>query len=454
MKILKRTQGIDTRAKSGTLRGDVCFQLRDVDTGKVKEEFRGHNMLTNGLDSSLNKCPFGLNKIGAMYSNVNPSKFELTPIYQQLLGGVILFPSALGNDADLLFPSFDNSPTAFASCESYTQTDSRQGTYVDVESLPITNGFKHVFAWGSSYGNGTIASLGLAPRNAHTWCYGVSNMLKPHASIRGGYYMQYSGNMRILAVCDTGVLTTINNNLYFYKLAPLSLNLFENLGSNTALGNTTAFDVKNNPNGYAWTYALSLAPQNFTAEIIGSYVYIITKSGSTVTVRKLNLSDGTLASTDTYTYSGVTFGTGKAVLYGNYIYCTSSTAGTLYKCSIVDTTIVDDIANTAITANQPLFYVGSQFIYADSFMLDASSDEIVAFDSTLFDYGSRQRQFPIWDNGMWLVFYGSGVSGTDILPSMCASMKQWGLMTHYDLPDSVTKDTSEQMVINYSITQV
>lgn len=454
MEILKRTKGIDTRAKSGAIRGDVCFQLRDVDTGKVKEEFRGHNMLTNGLDSALNKCPFGLNKIGAMYSNVNPSKMELTPLYQQLLGGIILFPSALGNDPDLLFPGFDNSPTAFASLEAYTQSDSRQGAYDSVSSGPITNGFKHVFTWGSSFGNGSIASLGLAPRNCHTWCYGVANMLKPHAQTRGGYFMQYSGNMRILSICATGVLAWVQNNLYFYKVASFNLNLFERLGSNTALGNTSPFDYSTNPDGYTWTYTLGLNVPNFTAQIIDSYVYIITRSNNTFTIRKLNLSDGTLASTDTYTFSGASFGTGKSILYGNYIYIAASTAGKLYKCNITNTADITEISNTAITANQPLFYVGTQFIYTDTFILDAESDEIVTLDATLFNFGSRQQQFPIWDNGMWLTFYGSGVSGTDILPSLCTSMKQWGLMTHFDLSNTVQKTAEKQMIVDYSITQV
>ena len=34
MEILKRTKGIDTRAKSGAIRGDVCFQLVDDLTGR------------------------------------------------------------------------------------------------------------------------------------------------------------------------------------------------------------------------------------------------------------------------------------------------------------------------------------------------------------------------------------------------------------------------------------
>ena len=93
MQILKRTQGIDLKAKTGVIRGEVCFQLKDDVTGKITHEERGHNMLTNGLDSVLNKCPFGLDKVSAMYQNASTEQFSITPIFRQLLGGVIAFPS-------------------------------------------------------------------------------------------------------------------------------------------------------------------------------------------------------------------------------------------------------------------------------------------------------------------------------------------------------------------------
>lgn len=465
MQILKRTQGIDLKAKTGAIRGEVCFQLKDDLTGKITHEERGHNMLTNGLDSALNKCPFGLDKVSAMYGGVSSATFSLTPIFQQLLGGVILFPETLGNDADLLFPSFDNSPVAFASLETYTQGDARQGVYDLVNSDLIPNGFKHIFSWGSAFGNGKINSLGLAPRNAHTWCYGSANMLKPWSQ---GYYRDFNGigsggnASKILAICPTGTLVMNDNrNLYFYGMTPYSLNLFERYMSNKSFIQTVPFDYdKDNLDkldGYKWTYELGLDVLNFTAEIIGSYVYIITRSNKTFTIRKLNLADGTLASTDTYTFSEPTFGGTKAVLYGNYIYCTSSTAGIIYKCNITDTDDWDEIPATGVLASDPLFFTNSQWIYGENFILDAESDVVVVADGNIFDLGSKSGyrvwQFPIYENGMWLVCHGTQ-SGMSTYPSLQATIKQWGLMTHYDLQSEVTKNATKQMIVQYSITQV
>lgn len=467
MQILKRTQGIDLKAKTGVIRGDVTIQLRDADTGRVTFEDKGHNMLTNGLDSVLNKCPFGLDKKSAMFSDVNYETFPVTPLFRQLLGGVILFPSALGNDASVMFPDFDNSPTAFASCATYDQLDSRQGVYDNVSSDLITNGFRHVFSWGSSYGNGQIASLGLAPINAHTWCYGSANMFKPYilSTTQRGYYRTFddgtSGNTtKILAICDKGVLTLNDNkDLYFYDYAPYSLDLFEQLKSPTALLKTTPFDYDyqdlSKLNGYKWTYDLNLYVLEFTAEIIGSYVYIITRSSNTFTVVKLNLADGTVDSTNTYTFSA-SFGGTKAVLYGNYIYCASSTAGVIYKCNITNTADVTEITASGVLANAPLFFTNSQWIYGENFILDGESDEVVVTDANIFDLGTKANyrvwQFPIYDNGMWLICHGTYSSKT--MPQLQATIKQWGLMTHYDLQNTVTKNASKQMIVQYSITQV
>lgn len=471
MQILKRTQGIDLKAKTGVIRGEVCFQLKDDVTGKITHEERGHNMLTNGLDSVLNKCPFGLDKVSAMYQNVSTEQFSITPIFRQLLGGVIAFPSTLGNDADLLFPDFDNSPTAFASCATYDQLDSRQGVYDNVSSDLITNGFRHVFSWGSSFGNGQIASLGLAPINAHTWCYNPANMFKPYdtASPSRGYYRQFDGvggggnASKILAVCPTGTLVlnaNMNNSLCFYKNAPYSLNLFQRYQSNKVFLSDTPFDYDyqdlDKLDGYAWAYALGLDVLDFTAEIIGSYVYVITRSSSTFTVVKLNLADGTVASTDTYTFSA-SFGGTKAVLVGDYIYCASSSANTIYKCNITNQADVTDITATGIEAGAPLFFTNSQWVYGENFILDTESDKVVVANANLFDLGYKSGyrvwQFPIYENGMWLVFHGTS-GGMSTWAQMGATIKQWGLMTHYDLQNTVTKNASKQMLIQYSITQV
>lgn len=459
MQILKRTQGIDLKAKTGVIRGEVCFQLKDDVTGKITHSESRHNLLTNGLNNALNECPFGLNKVDTAHQSTGGGVFPVTPIYEQLLGGVILFPSALGNDTDLLYPPFSNSPTGFASLSAYSQTDSRQGTYDTVSSGVITNGFRHIFTWGSAYGNGSIASLGLSTRNSHTWCKSVSNMFKPWQSSSGslGYIRARANRTILLSVTEKGTLVAYGTGNYtgyyrllFYKnLKPYSLALLEDV-------NFANMDCDNqysdtNRNGYTWKNDTDIpsalgnvGPLGYTAQVVGDYVYIIYHTDGDFTVKKLSLTDGTLVSTDTYSFAG-SFGNATAVLYGNYIYCCASTANKILKANITNIADVSEITATGLAANSHFFFTNTQFIYSSYGILDVESDIYESTDASITYALDQWLTYPVAEFGNWLIFNGGG--------NTCVTMKQWGLMTHYDLQSVVTKDASKQMVVQYEITQ-
>lgn len=454
MHIIRRTRGIDPRAKTAGLHGHVELLIKDATTGKIRERITGDNMLTNGLNNALNECPFGLDKRDTGMDTIGGTYLETTPIYSQLLGGIFMFPQALGNNADLLFPPFSNSPVGFASMSDYTQEDSRQGTFDAVASGVITNGFKYSYGWGPSYGNGTIASLGLSTRNAHTWCKNTSNMFKPFQLNSGsiGFSSIKPSGSRILSIAEQGTLLTNAESrtydyIYFFKQQkPYTVGIlehlrFEDLDTNNPYSNT-------NRNGYTWkvenTWASTSIPIRYTTQIVGSYVYIITHTDGTFTVRKLNIADGSLASTDTYTFSG-SFGSGNAVLYGNYIYCGASTANKILKCNTQNTADVTEVTATGLAANSDLFFVNTQFIYTTNGILDAESDIFESTNNPITYALDQWFSYPVAEYGSWLLFNsGSYIS---------AVMKQWGLMTHYDLQNAVTKDATKTLTVNYSITQ-
>lgn len=463
MKILRRTNGIDTRAKSGALRGDVCFQLRDAITGKITHEERGHNMLTVGLDNALNKCPMGLNKVDTTYSGINGTAFKVTPIFSQLLGGVLMFPQTLGNDADVLFPAFTNPPTAMASMESYTQSDSRQGAFDSVASHEVTNGFMYQYSWGSAYGNGNIASLGLAPRNAHVWVTDPTKAFQPAFVTNNwincqGYYKKFDSqqrsawamNDRYILVNDLTNATTRSRTIKCYKLGLYGANVMLPYGAD-AIFATDSYDIDGvTIQGCLWTIAdIGVNHANCECQIIGDYAYVIYRNNNTFTVKKITLADGTIASTDTYTFSGASFGGYKACIYNGYIYSGASVSGKIYKCNMANTADITEITNSAFIANENCYGVGSKWIYTTSGMIDGDNDTVVAFSTRIFS-DSGNRCFPIYDTGMWLLNMGTNGSAYGI----GANLKQWGLMTHYDLESAVTKDSSKSMVLNYTITQV
>ena len=451
--ILKRTKGIDLKSKSSVLRGDVTIQLRDALTGKVKFEEKGHNMLTNGLASALNGCPWDLNKIDGCYSGITGNVFPTTPIFSQLLGGVILFPSALGNDPDLLFPPFSNIPTAYSSMEGYQRTDSKQGTFDTQSSGEIANGFRFVHSWGSAYGNGLISSLGLAPRNAHAWCKDVPSMIKPSDATRGvaqGYFsfmarsrIVFAMNENYILVSDTGSGTS---TLKCYKNTAPNINIMLPYSGQIFTDDYTIDGLT--IDGCLWKLENGIIPFGENVQIIGSYVYITTRSNSTFTVRKYDVTDGTLVSTDTYTFS-LSFGGDIASIYDGYIYCSKSGGGAIYKCNMSDTDDYTEIADASIESGCPCWAIGTNFIYTWDGIIDGDTDIFVPFTSTAKFYKNTNMPcYPLWDKGMWLV----GYSYTNEMVG--ATMKQWGLMTHFDLQNAVQKDATKQMVVSYEVTQV
>lgn len=461
-----RRKGIDPKAKSGALRGDVCLQLKDALTGKITDEFRGHNMLTNGLESAMNGCPFDLNKIDGGNS-MTSGTWRYNPIYEQLLGGLILFPQALGNDANLLSPSFANSPTGFASMDSYQQGDSRQGSYDAVSSGLITNGFRHVFSWGSAFGNGTIASLGLAPKYCEGWCIDIDKRIKPIPTLDGGFGAHYSPAYSLFCVgaSEDGMLlvtydSTVSafNKISFYsQQRPHAIRLTEKFTSGAwiDLNENDPYPFSNeHRNGYTWSVSIpeltnySNQYRLMSLQIIGNYVYIVshTANGDTFTVTRLSLTDGSVVDTNTYTFSA-SFGNCRPVFWNGYIYCGSSTAGTVYKCNCSNIADVVGITSSVIPANAQLRFTGGQWIYNENFILDASSDILVG--STRAGYLDADA-YPIYDNGMWILSFVRNNFGCYLY----ANMKQWGLMTHFDLQNAVVKTPDKQMEVQYSITQV
>ena len=485
---LIRRQGIDPKAKTGALRGEVCLKFKDALTGKVMEEFRGHNMVTHGLESALNGCPFDLDRIDGSNTN-RQSGWVYHPIYENLLGGIILFPQALGNDPDLLFPPFSNMPTGYASCDSYQQGDPKQGAYDAVSSKVITNGFRQVFIWGSAFGNGDIASLGLAPKYCEGWCKDVSLRVKPYPAGDSGFGARVTiGYGMVGAISEKGMLFIAQRGsdardsvMSFYSNnRPHSLRLTQDMNDNmwTDLdsdgGTYVPYQYSNeHRNGYTWSVRIPNLPTNYNFanvwnrynfQIIGDYVYVVYHHPANdgglkkFTVFKLDISDGTTVDESTYTFNA-SFGDCQPVYYGGYIYCCSNTAGTIYKCECATSRVVAEITNSAIPANGTLRFVGTQFIYNQYFILDASCDIVVAntgrvsqswAEGRAYDDGGWSNVRPIYDDGMWLVSHSADRSGTYIE----ANIKQWGLMTHYDLAETVQKTIDKQMEVYYTITQV
>lgn len=443
MQILKRTKGIDIKARNTDLHGHASIELRDAITGKLSEKIEKDNMFTIGLDSIINKCPWGLNKQDmAWYSN-SASLFQTTPIINQLLGGVTIYPNSLGTDANVCFPPFSNIPTGYASLDSYSQTDAKQGTYDGVSSGEITNGFRHVFDWGSAYGNGPIAAVALNPRGSYTWLKDLPTAIVPWRQDwqNGMGYQGFPGTdagSYVRAASEHGIFYHIGGNTpkwCFARIKPFAIDLVHPY--HTAIDDIEPdWELASGSYGDSWQF-------------IGDKLANLSLSGSTLTVKKFDLSDGSLDSTDTYTFSA-SFGTGRMCITNGYFYCAKNAAGSIYKCNLANVADVVEIENTSIVANEPCYDVGSDFVYGSHVIIDSTTGIAQAFNGSGFDWGSG---YPMWENGMWLVT-GSSYGWYNGVRKMSAAIKRWGCMTHANLENIVNKDASKQMIVKYSVTQV
>lgn len=142
--------GLDLTAEK--FKGHVTIELTDVHTGE-KQTIEGHNMVTNSVRNILRDNILGLLDLNA-----------ITPI-NKLFGGVFCFGETMTEDADNIRPVNDgiNPLRAHAGQTSHSSASTLRGNPNGVESGEITGGYRFVWDFLTSQGNGTITSLGLVP---------------------------------------------------------------------------------------------------------------------------------------------------------------------------------------------------------------------------------------------------------------------------------------------------
>ena len=96
------------------LRGDIDIELTDVVTGDV-ETHHETNMMTNAVNEILNSNPFAV-FYNAMNSNDGVAWYSaMLPMCPNMIGGILLFPNTLQEDAANTYQYSDNMPVAYAS---------------------------------------------------------------------------------------------------------------------------------------------------------------------------------------------------------------------------------------------------------------------------------------------------------------------------------------------------
>lgn len=143
------------------IRGTMVLELTDENTGEV-ERIEETNMVTNAVNHIL-----GLNPLGIFYaaSGEYDSRLiwnsYLLPICPNMIGGILLFSSALEEDAENIYVGSGNLPVAYASNDVNATADTARGSLNLTESKALDNGYKFVWEFTPSQGNGTITAVAL-----------------------------------------------------------------------------------------------------------------------------------------------------------------------------------------------------------------------------------------------------------------------------------------------------
>ena len=152
--------------------GNVTVELADVNTGVV-ETVQEMNMVTNAVNDLLGTNPMGLfYKTSGQYDDMVVWNDEMLPICPNVIGGLLLFPSALTEQAANIYPPATNMPVGYASNDVNATGNVKRGSMNLTESMALSDGYKFVWEFTPSQGNGTIAAIGLTSKQGGANDYG------------------------------------------------------------------------------------------------------------------------------------------------------------------------------------------------------------------------------------------------------------------------------------------
>lgn len=143
------------------LKGMTKIELTNVKTGEV-ETVEKHNLVTNALKYALSN-PFGWQTLS---SGSNTLAGNIIPICPNLVGGILLYESAIPEDVNQLYAQPGNVLVGYSGNSVNDTEDQMRGSINLNESGPLEtgDGYRFVFDFSTSQGNGTIGSVGLTSK--------------------------------------------------------------------------------------------------------------------------------------------------------------------------------------------------------------------------------------------------------------------------------------------------
>lgn len=459
------------------LKGEMTIELEDQNTGEV-QTIHEKNMVTNAINDLL-----GLNPCGAWFNGtgntIGMQKWNdfLLPICPNMVGGIMLFSKVLTENVDNIFPSSDNLPIAYGSNDVNSGTDLARGSLNQSESKAIENGYKFVWEFTPSQGNGTIAAVGLTSKQGGANVYGSEAGSATALQIINENNISDIGDALIPALFRTVEIGFADNLLYSiayasnkvtvtkYRYPCTSIGLNEKLdGTSLTLLETHELSCRtfkfnggsyspgggffDGKDGYWYGFANA---GNSSGSASVAWIKI-SKTDYTFTEGNWTLSNAKLLKIAT-NFTGVNPSlVNNAVMRNGYLYVLANDKTGIYKINAnnsADVTLISfgfTSAYRAIDGNYSNYLIlVNDVILGYDFMIDIN-DTVHAIKGENRLSGIMTAVFQY---NQYLVFFGS----TSSKKYMKIALVMPYLATINNLSSTVTKNADKMMRITYTLTE-
>lgn len=480
MNVTDRLKSLDFKGRDfPILKGDVKMTLKNVHNGKT-EVFEKHNLVTNALSDI-----FGNNYGGLVNYN------SFADLYKTYLGGVLVFASALDSDPTKYgIPAYTTNPvTAHAGQTHLTSQndDTTRGNPDDSATVLTSGSTKMVWEWGTNAGNGQIASLGLTHSDTGSFGCGVNSVAQKSLNP----FVEVGCISKSYAYGDDGasVLAIDGNVAYtFYLVNSTTVDVFK-----TPINNSK-FKLQGGSLAPLTDYSskITVTIQDYNISAKGGCYYhfdftnqklilfgVPTQGGERLLVDVIDLSNwSNQTSTQTYVdvsgaklwkFTGQDNPTGynnvplsvptKAIIYNGYIFVYGN-EGTgeynkhptkMFKVNLsnyadqneIDTTLAEQFDGQSGSRTNERFTSLGGIIVHNSFLINGDKVFPVAKQNVAINSGHI-----FGNDGISAPCFGIGGS----LNSVAVTKLYLG--TKWTLDSAVTKNASQSMTVEYTLTEV
>lgn len=335
------------------MKGKTEIILTNVKTGEV-EKYTEFNIVTDATEDASNNFFYGINSRCVYSQSALTSGSEastITPVTDMytLFGGIKCYPQPIEEQPNHFYEEITHEPTAYSGNDGYTGEDSKRGSFNTIESGAVEDGFKFVFDFPTSAGNGTISCICMTHADSgkghyNNWSYlmdghgGNNRGFKTNLKLTNGNSDEpLYGCKNVLAYSDKAFIMNNNNTSKLVKVNAWA----KSNGFNHLLRS----DREGLPVLSSEEHVLDYTPVAFASSFADETFYVIKeiKNYNQLVWEHFDINFNLLGS-GSWTFSGVNFknNSNKHICYpicvqntGSYIFVPRRSGDVgLYRCNI------------------------------------------------------------------------------------------------------------------------